>query len=402
MKPEWTVSNKRFQFSDLLAQQGLPLLIIIFFLADAATKILRNNYASFYNISALAKAAFMVLALVIAIRQLTPFKKRILTVIGGLIAIYCLGTAFTNEWQFQLAIFTENAIFLGRFLLIFFLLLYFDDPYKMKWSSSTSNAFEAVILLNSLLILISAVAGLKVFETYMGSRFGYSGVFAASSMGTYFYAIAITYCVSKYRNTKTGLSLMALVVIASLFVGTKALWLFVVLSALHFIVASKVYKKPWFIVLCFASLTAAFFFRKRLLDLLASNQEITRVYQEEGFFTMLTSYRNQKAQYVYDSLISESWTLGNYLFGGTKFTVYRMEFGFLDLFLFFGLLGGTLYLFYYFTKVLRLREFLIFERIQLLFLLGIALLSGTFFNNGVIPMYLFVMIILIQKRRWKS
>lgn len=118
----------------------------------------------------------------------------------------------------------------------------------------------------------------------------------------------------------------------------------------------------------------------------------TRLYDEYGLITMLTSYRDLNLKKNFLPTINEKWNVINYLFGGTDFEKYRVEFEIYDIILFWGILGGVCYLYFYNRFILKVKKLSPFGKKQILFLLVIALLSGTFFNNGPLVIYLLVVL----------
>lgn len=117
-----------------------------------------------------------------------------------------------------------------------------------------------------------------------------------------------------------------------------------------------------------------------------------RVYEKHDLITMLTSYRNLKLKENFIPVITDNWSFTNYLFGGTDFVKYRVEFELFDVFLFWGIIGSLIYFYFYFTKVISFKRIVNFGKIQVVFLLIIAMLSGTYFNNAPVALYLLVVL----------
>jgi hypothetical protein len=107
---------------------------------------------------------------------------------------------------------------------------------------------------------------------------------------------------------------------------------------------------------------------------------------------MLTSMRDMNFKEDFIPLVTEKWNWLNFLFGGTDFEIYRVEFEIFDVFLFFGFVGSALYLWNYFDKIIIFKKLDTFEKLQLFFLLFVALLSGNFFNNAPVSLYLLLVL----------
>ena len=72
------------------------------------------------------------------------------------------------------------------------------------------------------------------------------------------------------------------------------------------------------------------------------------------------------------------------------------------MFLFFGIVGSIIYLGFYFKTIFKFSKLTPFAKIQLLFLLCVALLSGTFFNNAPVALYLLVVLSSLNLNQEKT
>jgi hypothetical protein len=91
--------------------------------------------------------------------------------------------------------------------------------------------------------------------------------------------------------------------------------------------------------------------------------------------------------------IKENWTFVNYCFGGVTDFTTKSEMGFIDVFYFFGLIGGLLFLWSYFKSYLTFN----FNRINVAFLSLLVIIiffAGNFFLYTTIP---FLMIVLRER-----
>lgn len=366
----------------------LPFVLIVFYVSEALTKAAYFLKIGFYNYSAIIKAAFILFALLFLI-----YKKKYswLWFFFGLFAVFLIGQAAFNDWTFNKEIFFSNLIYFGRYLLIFFIVLVFN-PYKKTFSSSAFLTFEIILIFNSLLVIAGAVFGIELFRTYP-YRYGYNGFFMTPTVISYFNAIGLIYYFRKILNGKKSYLPLVIIVAASLFTGTKGILFFMLFSFIHLFFLKKLYKKPmvWgagvFVILM------AFIYRNPLTGFLASRYDtLYKVYQKDGWLSALTSYRDRNLLEVIELLKSHGWSAVNWVFGGLDFELYRVEFDFLDVILFFGLLGGFIYFRQYFTKVIRFTKLDNFSKIQLILLLATGALSGTFFNSGPMALYLVMVI----------
>jgi len=369
----------------------ITLVLVLFFLSEAVTKLAYHAGLPFHNYSALVKGIFIVFTVIFAFLNFTKKSKQLLLFLIGMSLFFIVGQYTFNNNQFGIHFF-GNLIFFSRYVFVFIISLFFIKGFKAPPDSLFFKVYEKIVLLNSLLIIMGIVFNISLFQTY-SFRFGYNGLFMVPSISTFFYALALTYFTNQFLKDKTKLAELILVSIICFLTGTKALMLFFVLTAAHVFIVKKMYKNKWFYIACSGILLVIFLFRKYIFNALSSVfQTIFSVYKEDGLITALTSYRNEKLQDNFVPLIEEKWSWANYLFGGTDFVPYRVEFELFDVFLFFGIIGTIIYLFFYFKHIINFKYLIPFGRLQIVFLLIIAMLSGTFFNNAPIALYLLIVL----------
>lgn len=381
----------------------LSVVIILFFISEALTKISLYLDHDFHNYSALVKGGFSFLVIIYAFFRITDKRRRILFLMLIMGIMFGLGQYIFNDYSFGPNIF-QNTKFFFRYLFVFTILLYFSElPYGYS-KGIYLNVFEKIILFNSLLILLGFLFDIQVFKTYKFARFGYSGLFAVPSIATYFYALSLTYFGNKYITHRTHLFVFIFIALVSVLTGTKALFLFLFLTIIHLFIKEKYYNKKGFIIGTPILILILVIFRKEVLLLVQKYYAVLYdVYREHDLVTMLTSYRNLKLQENFLPLIKDKWHFVNYIFGGTDFVKYRIEFELFDLMLFFGIVGSIIYLFFYFTSVVRFGKLASFGRIQMLFFLIIGMLSGTFFHSAPTALYLLVVLssLTFNKHKWQ-
>ena len=376
------IKDKSFQLS---------LVLIFFYLSEAFTKIASYFHADFHNYSALIKGGFVLISLCFALFNFNKKRKSILIFLLIMSIIFLIGqyTFSTNGFNSN---FFKNLIYSSRYIFVFILILFFIDyPFKFK-SKMHLMVYEKIVLLNSFFIITGFIFNLKIFSTY-SSRFGFNGLFMVPSITTYFYALALTYFSYQYiKFNKKKLELL-LVIIIALLVGTKALLLFLVLTLTHLFFVKKIYKMKLFYLFSSISIIVIVSNINLVINFLKNRYEtLFRVYENHDLITMLTSYRNLRLKENFMPVITENWSFINYLFGGTDFVEYRVEFELFDVLLFWGIIGSILYFYFYFTKVISFAKIVKFGKIQIFFLLIIAMLSGTYFNNAPVALYLLVVL----------
>lgn len=374
------------------SSRALAALVLLLFVGDVLVKICVYAHYDFHNFSAITRGSFFILSLVVSFLSPTKFRKRMLLFLLSLTLFFFVGQYAFLPSGLEEHLF-KNFIILSRYLFIFSILLFFDGIDTLPIDKKVLTTFEWVIIINTIAIFIGFLFDIKMLETYQSNRFGFSGLFLVPSIATFFYAISLSYLAFQLKKNTRYKILFSMVLLACLLVGTKALLLFVVLTLGHLFLLNKWYLNKLFYGVLVMLATILMLFRNTVISVLEKTFAILlNVYEESGFITMATSYRNVNLQTDLINMVDTHWGLVNYAFGGTNFTKYRVEFDFIDVLLFFGIVGGLLYLAYYFKYIIRYPKLSKFGKIQTGFLLGIGFLSGTFFNNAPVAVYLLVLL----------
>ena len=372
--------------------KSLVALLLIFFAGDVLVKLCVYAHFDFHNFSAITRGLFFLLSILISFVSLTKFRKRMLLFLSVLTLLFFVGQYTFLPIGLEEHLF-KNFIFHSRYLFIFSILLFYDGLDAIPINKNVLKTFEWIIVVNTLAIFGGFILDIDMLSSYQGDRFGFNGFFIVPSIATFFYAISLSYLAFNLKkNNQYKLFFMA-VLVACLLVGTKALLLFVAATLAHLFLIHKMYLRKKFYILLAASGALLILFREPLQAFFKKTFAVLlNVYQESGFITMVTSYRNINLKTDLVNMADAHWGFVNYLAGGTNFTKYRVEFDFIDVLLFFGIAGGGLYLVYYFRHIIRFSELRRFGKIQIGFLLGIGFLSGTFFNNAPVAIYTIVLV----------
>lgn len=376
---------------------SLVALLLIFFVGDAMVKSCYYAHCDFHNFSAITRGLFFALSLFVSLFYLTDFRKKTLLFISILALFFFLGQYAFSPKGFEDHL-LDNLIYFSRYLFIFSILLFYNGLRTIPLRKKALNTFEWIIIINTAALFVGFLFDMKMLKTYQGTRFGFSGFFLVPSISTFFYAISLSYLAFKIKEAPKYKLLFIAVLLASFLVGTKALLLFAALTLAHLFFLYKIYLHKIFYGFLAAAILLFFIFKNKLISVLEKTFSVlVSVYEESGFITMATSYRNINLQSDLIEMVDANWGIINYLIGGTNFTRYRVEFDFIDVFLFFGIVGGVLYLIYYFKHIIKFFKLTRFGKIQVGFILCIGFLSGSFFNNAPIALYLCVLLFTIFK-----
>src|SRR5690606_15737957 len=272
---------------------------------------------------------FFVLAII------KPLKNLILPTL--LVFTFCLGQ-FVLENGFN----QEIVVSFSKFLFPIFLFIYFDK-YRLSKTSQCIlfRTFEYILIFNGVLIFLGFVFEISLFNSYKYGRWGYNGLFINTSTSSYMYAIAIFYFILRlnYKFLKSWMSLF--IIVGSLLTGTKIVYvaLFGTLLLFLFFYSNFNRKQRNAVLLSlltlFLVLGYVFFIQLGIFN---------EIRQDQGIMSAILSSRDDLFLKETIPFIQEHWKWPNYLFGGISDLALRSQMGFIDLFLFWGGLGGILYL----------------------------------------------------------
>src|SRR5690606_3298016 len=110
----------------------------------------------------------------------------------------------------------------------------------------------------------------------------------------------------------------------------------------------------------------------------------------EGFLTSLLSTRNKAFMEETLPFIQQQWSWLNYLVGGISDLETRSQMGIVDVFYFWGIAGGSLYLYMYYKSFVTFKLNKVVLSLMIT-LFGLISLSGNFFENASVAIYMLVL-----------
>lgn len=389
------IINKKTLFSISL---GILLsAFVIFYFSDGISKVLYRSGSGFYRYGPIVKGSFEILILIYAIITVNRAKANILGAIGILTGVFLIGQFFLSL-NFQEINFTENFNTLFKYLFLFiFFLLAIDILKFQKQINILLLVYKRIIGLNAALIIFGFITNNKFLSTYNGIyRFGYDGLIFAQNEASFIFIFALT--IIYYRRFYLGIKeyFFWIVLVASLLVATKAVYLYIILLLL-FHIFQKVALKNIIIFVSGLTLFGYLLFSRLINEVLENSWAVfVYMYNKGGLWNALLSGRDAFINEKLVPLITEIWVLPNFIFGGQDIIAHYIEMGLIDLFLFFGILGCILY-FFVFYKIFSFISFSI--RFKIFF--GICLFiiiatAGHFFESGIVGIH-FIFLLLISR-----
>ena len=320
------------------------------------------------NFSWAGKAIISILLLV----SLFLFNKNSFILISILFWMISLGMVlnFQNDFTQKISLFFEyiSGIIFFKFLII------------NQNKALLSKILIIIFSFYTITVLIAGLFEIDFLRTYNALRYGYMPLFSSQNEFSF---IMITIVVFYYKNWLEkkefyGFLLLILSLAASLIIGTKVVYLFLIIFINYIIIINLQLKK---IILFYVLILITLFYFKDYLFLFFENKfEIfVDLYHEKGLFDTISSLR---VSYLQDRLICQTSNMKplNYLFGGLTIPCLT-EMSFFDVFLFFGLIGGVMYGYLYVRLVINRLSLDLFGAIFVSSITLLSMVAGYYFEN---------------------
>ena len=310
--------NKNIIYAFFKTNYCLVLILSLLVAGDAFTKFYLNSNL---NISWAVKLIISILLLV----SLFLFNKNSFILISILFWMISLGMVlnFQNDFTQKISLFFEyiSGIIFFNFLII------------NQNKALLSKILIIIFSFYTITVLIAGLFEIDFLRTYNALRYGYMPLFSSQNEFSF---IMITIVVFYYKNWLEkkefyGFLLLILSLAASLIIGTKVVYLFLIIFINYIIIINLQLKK---IILFYVLILITLFYFKDYLFLFLENKfEIfVDLYHEKGLFDTISSLR---VSYLQDRLICQTSNMKplNYLFGGLTIPCLT-EMSFFDVFLF--------------------------------------------------------------------
>ncbi|CAM3342239.1 hypothetical protein [Aequorivita lipolytica] len=354
------------------------ILFLLFFFSEAYSK-----YCIVYSDGkSLIPAAIKFLAITFFIIMcIRPYQNLLRIVSLGV--VFCVGQLFIDQG------FTTNILLsFTKFIFPILLFTYFHI-YKQSGRSRQLffSIFELILIINSVLIIMGFLFDIHLFDSYRGGRFGYNGLIISSSTASYVYTLTLFYLLLKYKSLFFKNWRSFLILFSCILIGTKLLYISILGTLFVFIFyyanLKRIQKQIFFLTLALLGFIFIylFFFQYGTFN---------KIREQQGLISSVLSFRDDLLFNTTIPFIQNNWKWPNYLFGGIPDLSLRSQMGFIDVFLFWGILGGILYL-YYFCRI-YVTFALTKSVLYFLFILVIVVfLAGNFFENASVAIYLLIL-----------
>lgn len=368
--------------------------LVALFISDTLNKYTYVNFQSEDSISAVVRAIFEVIFILLLLFQLNKSNFYLVLSIFLLFLSFTFGHLYFFKGELERLVFLGNFKVFNKYIFIFILyppLKFLANRSPLLFNKVVS-IFYFILLINSLLIFVGFFLDITLLRSYpfKSYRFGFSGVIPKINEATLFYFIAISFIYYKRYIQKIKSHKDYIILLAPLLLGAKGIYLFILLL-LFYHIFSKKNKILSFLAVSISSVGAIFYFFKSPDKL---NYFIQQA-QSMGFFSMLLSGRDN-ILHEYSGELLERWGIINYFFGGQDQTYRMFEMDFFDLFFFFGIVGSSFYLFLLFQTIFNLQLKKSFNLFLVITYFILAFLGGHFFASAINAFYLCILTLFIR------
>lgn len=364
----------------------LILLLLLFFTTDSLNVIVSGvsegefgNTSRYTKLSTISKGAFLISYLFYA---LLFYTKKSIVVIGAVLVFFFIAHQTYPEGDFY---FYFTWIIRPAKLILPFILFGMMVKVIKGSVSKVFRLFVAFIAVQSVIVILALIFGIELFRTYNANRFGYSGMIVAQNEATFYYVIAFVFLFRQWelKKEKLYLVLMILVLIASMVLGTKAIFIFLA-SLMLYITFSQNRFNIFILLGTFITFGTGILY---LFYLFGAFNFLIAYLDETDWITMITSFRNLLIEERLPGVFAR-WEWYNYLFGGINPTNSYVEMDIIDMFTYSGVLGSLIYYWMLFKKLFKFsrKNYLGWFLVSQYFLIGG--LAGHVFASGINAMYL--------------
>ena len=358
-------------------------LILCFFISESLTKVFFYSDFEFYRFGVFVKISFVCLYLFF------HYRSKLLKVLFLFYLIHLIGLMFLGNESSLFFNVKSNLLYFSKYTFIFIIIDLFNNYCNTK--SAVKKVVELIfkiLNLNFILICIGIIANIPYFKTYQFSlRFGFDGLFQMNSHASYIYIFASIFVFYEAIKHKTYSRNLIVIVLSSMLIGTKAIYLFYALLSIYLFIHFKLWKS--FITLAILGCSFLYFIKEAFFVFITEKApHFMALNNDFGLFTALTSTRNILFKETFSKIMNYNyWGFVNLFFGGSFFNELRTEFGFIDLYIFWGGVGSICFLLYYYKNLFKYFTKNPFLKFSLYSLIVVVALGGNFFTNAVISVY---------------
>jgi hypothetical protein len=326
----------------------LKNLLLFFLIYDFVVKIIVHvtNISFFYNYVVVFK--LVLISPILLSEKLRKIDLSYLLPVVGLLISYLVTQLFYFNQINNYNLFFNVYYFFSSIIPLLF--VFFISKIEYSIIQKQISMLIWFLLISSFFILVGLVFEIDLLRTYFrSSRFGFSGLLLYHHEAGFIYFILLNLLYYKFIKNKTlfNLSLLILIMIISLVVGTKKTMFLTVFFFIYFFIDNIKRLKTLFVVIISAIIGLIIF--SNIID--KYFVFFYDIYRKSGFLNSFLSYRDTLLTEKLYPYISQNNSIINLIFGWPFFKSHRSEMELFDATLFFGLVGLISY-FLFFKNIL--------------------------------------------------
>ncbi len=332
------------KIAKIISSKSILIFAILLFVLNFVSKLCKEVLlldASFYPSTVLKIAAVFLLGIYFIVHLRNDKLAKYIYLLFGVFIIDFLIKVYHQE---ALSVLSSRSYYFLKLIFFFLLLLALKD-FKKENLEKTINILFLIAKINLVFILLGFLFKIDLFKSYPYTvRFGFNGIISEPGISSYFYMLLAIIAYLKYIYQKGSLLNVLLLCIGVFFLGTKSGLLFLaILIFIHILILLKknVYRFSFVAVL----VTSFIIFKDKIISLAINSFSFgPYIYEKHGLITFITSKRDllfiDAVEYM-----QEHWNVFNYIIGGIDLRIHRVEFEFVDIFMFLGIIGLFVHIF---------------------------------------------------------
>ena len=383
--------------------------LIFFYLSDAINKYFQVRSAAIndgetfkdsFSVSIFFRLAYELIFLCLIFRFYDKQRKRGIELIAAIFCCFLIGNlVFLLSYSSPEYSLTYHVTLLNKYIFVFVTFYAIkdivDNPVMLN---KIYSIFKKIYWVNSTLIILGLIFNINLLKSYYNQefRYGYNGLIPSVNEATLFYMIGISLFYFNYIRRKEDLFTLSLTIVSSLFIGAKAMYLFLfLLLGYHILFKANYWQKV-------VSGAVVFSFFLVVIPILSDRKYsylyefLLFQYEKEGFLFTVTSGRSS---FVITKFLDNLnlWGPINYFFGGTDQLKFYIEMDFFDSFLLIGLIGTILLFKLYFNSIFRRINYKNFRFFFMCSFFLVSFMVGHFFASAVNALYLNIAMLFMYK-----
>lgn len=353
--------------------------LIFNFFFDFIDKIKIYNDLNIFKFNRIVKVVFYLLAIIFNVIYFKEILNNLKYIFYPLLIILFLFLLKLNNWDLYFLEFLRYSFL----FVVYPFVEYTAKNLKEKFASKLFSYFKLLIISNSIFILLGMIFDIEIFKTYNGNRFGFNGIILSQGMTPFVYLSAMIVFLKE-----KDLKMILLLLIISVLSGIKGVYfgMFLVFS-FSFLLEKKITIKKKALAISVVGIVFV-----TIIGITFSISPFKEIIYSKGLLSALFSFRLDNFILLYEQISEYNFNL---MIGVRSMMPFKVELQFVDIILFFGLIGMGSYIYFLFC-FFRVN---IYEKFGITFFVSIlllAMLSGNLFYNPISSVFFLIVLFSLK------